>query len=123
MSEFALITSESEQNILSGGEYLIILRSITFVDGEQFGDVSYGVVPAIYDGHGVWHEMSISDSSVALQQENIMRVSCTRNAQTESVPDFFGPGKNDNVKYAFDVIAYAPYPAIPNLDNLSPMRI
>lgn len=46
MSEFALITSESEQNILSGGEYLIILRSITFVDGEQFGDVSYGVVPA-----------------------------------------------------------------------------
>ena len=127
MSSFIIADSDSEKNIPVGSKNLILVRSASFLDGRPYQEPHFSIVTGRYLGDGKWAEIEYDETQSAFNaEEKIISdplVSCTGNPEMEAVPDFFGYGRDDDFKRGLDVVAYYPYPYLPDLSKIEPMKI
>ena len=126
MNSFIIITAESEKELQINQKYLILTRYVTFIDGKQSEKATYDIAAARYRGDGIWDKVEIPEtSSVDCAEETVTDrlVSCTRNALVEDWPGTIGKDGHGESKLGIDVVAYYPYPELPEMNDLPPMKI
>ena len=126
MDKFIIINSESEASLSVNQKYLILIRNILLVCGKQDEKPEYRIAVARYHGEGKWDEIMVTETSSADEPEEIIEdtyVSCTHNAAVMDWRDYYKYNGNDDVKYCVDVVAYYPYPELPDLSMIPPVKI
>ena len=106
--------------------YEIIVRCCEFLDGQPFGEPEYRITRARYEGNGLWREIRTVDELFYPEDdeyETDVLVTSGMVPEYDLNPEYFEFGGNADLKRGEDVVAWYPFPALPDLSNIRPMVI